>query len=304
MDPKISPLFWSDPEIEALKPEGKLCVLWMLTNPSMNLCGFFQVSAKRFQFETGLEPGVLQSTIKNLPRTFAYYAEKNIVYSRNFIRSQLGYGDQLVKNRIFASLLSVFRSTATHGPLIRALLSDYPEIQEGLENGVGRGLNALLSPSYGGREGAGEGAGEGVSSGEEESEGKPHPPGMPKDKQQAVQWASMQAVPAEYASTVWEQIEGIGFIDGNNRRIVNWRSYISSRYSRQKTVAVEGQKKLSVMDLKSIIQIKEEKAKAIKEKYATEGAVSTDWDNQAKREEWLALRKEIKELKSEIERRA
>jgi hypothetical protein len=62
MKPKIDPEFWSDPEIELLTPEQKPAMLWILTNPQMNVCGFCKVSPRRFAFDTGLKEEALLST--------------------------------------------------------------------------------------------------------------------------------------------------------------------------------------------------------------------------------------------------
>jgi len=47
--------FWGDPEIEDLSPEEKLSILWLMTNPRRDLCGFTEISEKRFEFETGVK---------------------------------------------------------------------------------------------------------------------------------------------------------------------------------------------------------------------------------------------------------
>jgi len=49
------PSFWSDRDVEGLSPEQKLTLLWIFTNPQMNVFGYFETSPKRFSFETGLE---------------------------------------------------------------------------------------------------------------------------------------------------------------------------------------------------------------------------------------------------------
>lgn len=58
----------------------------------------------------------------------------------------------------------------------------------------------------------------------------------------------------------------------------------------------------TISDLRTVIQFKAEKAKAIKERFSTEGPVSTDWSNNEKKQEYFVLRKEINELKAKAER--
>lgn len=60
----------------------------------------------------------------------------------------------------------------------------------------------------------------------------------------------------------------------------------------------------TIMDLKSIVSVKEEKAKALWDKYAFESGLSVDWSNETKHKEWSAIRTEIKGLKERIEKMA
>lgn len=87
------------------------------------------------------------------------------------------------------------------------------------------------------------------------------------------------------------------------RLLEDWTSTLD----RARTYEPETQeplKPLSILDLKTIVQLKEDKAKALKEKYSTEGPVSLEWADQVKRSEWVKLRQEIRKLKDQIERRA
>lgn len=85
MDAKISSSFWSDPDMEKVDPEVKLAFIWLLTNPQRTICGFSQISYKRFSFDTGLDINVLDKSFKALSRALKPFQEKNIVYVRNFI---------------------------------------------------------------------------------------------------------------------------------------------------------------------------------------------------------------------------
>jgi uncharacterized protein YdaU (DUF1376 family) len=56
----------------------------------------------------------------------------------------------------------------------------------------------------------------------------------------------------------------------------------------------------SVFEMKTIMETKEKLAAALKNKFATEGPLSTDWSDQSKRAEWVKLRAEIKALQQQI----
>lgn len=127
---------------------------------------------------------------------------------------------------------------------------------------------------------------------------------IPDNEAQALQWAGMDMVPPDFARDIFHQCVGRDWKDGANVPIACWRSYVKSRWSRQQKSEAQGKrngKPLSVMDLNSAIKIKEEKARQIKDRYSTEGPVSTDWRDILKHGEYVKLCREIKGLKSRIE---
>jgi len=130
----ILPSFWSDRDVEGLSPEQKLTLLWIFTNPQMNVCGYFETSPKRFSFDTGLDPRHLKETVEALPRALKPFQGDTIIYARRFIRHQFGGGEQLTKNNIFKSIVTRFGGIQIPG-LKAAILEDYPEIdKESQEN--------------------------------------------------------------------------------------------------------------------------------------------------------------------------
>lgn len=160
MSPKIKTSFWSDSEVENLSPEQKLTYLWLITNAQMRLCGICEVSEKRFSFETGLGKEHLAKTLQALPRALKHFPKQNLVYVRNYIRHQIGDGDQLIKNNIFKSVISSLTGV-NYQEVRNEIASDYPLIKP------------FLSPSEGGskvpkgeRERKGEREGEGTRKGE------------------------------------------------------------------------------------------------------------------------------------------
>lgn len=64
--------------------------------------------------------------------------------------------------------------------------------------------------------------------------------GIPANEKEAVEWASMENVPAEFAKDVFHQCEGVNWKDGANRNITGWRSYIKQRYSKRQEVKPKG----------------------------------------------------------------
>lgn len=104
----------------------------------------------------------------------------------------------------------------------------------------------------------------------------------------------------------YRDCEACGWLRGDGTPFDNWARqlviYRDALRSRKPTGgAVNGNRPLSVLDLTKIIQVKEEKAKAIRDKWATEGPFGLEWSGLASKGEYFALRKEIRELKSKIE---
>lgn len=138
MSPKIHPAFWSDKIIEALPPESKLTLLWLITNPQTNLLGVCEASDKRFQFETGLPPEALQRALDALKSSI--YHKGGTVFLKNYLRHQFGTGPKLTTNKIFKSIASTF--TGIKDKEIRsAIIAEYPEFKD-VEEGHTKGFKA------------------------------------------------------------------------------------------------------------------------------------------------------------------
>ena len=132
MDAYIRAAFWTDQRIEDLDPEAKLAALWIITNPSRDLCGFTSVSNKRFTFEIGLAPAVLQQLCKALPSSF-YAPSKGVVFAVNFLRHQFGKGGHISPgNKVIIAATRHARSLPQ--PLTTAFFQAYPELLKEEEN--------------------------------------------------------------------------------------------------------------------------------------------------------------------------
>lgn len=125
------------------------------------------------------------------------------------------------------------------------------------------------------------------------------PSGIPRSEAEAVQWAEMEAVPPAFARDVFHGCEATGWIDGAKRPIINWRSYIKSRHSRQKTIDTTPARRLSVADLSKAIAIKEERYQKLRGRFFNPD--HGNWSDKKASEEAGELRKQIKGLKAQIE---
>lgn len=173
MHTKISSDFWSHPEIEPASSETKLAAIWLLTNERMKMCGYAEITEKRFAFETDLPPAAFKRTLEALPKTFAI-AGKGYV-APNFIRWQFGTGQALAKSHMSVPIVRDLH--ACPRDVVLMLLSLYPELSERYEAIHKQALReGSPSPTQGQREGAGEGAGEGVGTGEGDPKGAKRPP--------------------------------------------------------------------------------------------------------------------------------
>ncbi len=132
-------------------------------------------------------------------------------------------------------------------------------------------------------------------------------------------WCHAQRIGlAEWKAQDWfDEMEGCGWMDYNHRPIAKWQfvlmrvcrkweadgrpAHPPSNQSQQRQQGA-GIRPPSVMDLKTAITIKEEAAKNIKNKYCSEVAMGDSWNNDEKRQEFFAIKSEIKGLKARIEK--
>lgn len=142
MNVKISPDFWTDPEMEDISPNARYAVLWLLTNPRVNLLGYAEIGRKRFVFETGLAIEALDGAFEALPRAFVRRGDAYWV--RGFIRHQFGRGDALVKNNMGRAIGRELEGLG-RAWVVEEVLREYPELKavstmEMIE-GLGEGLS-------------------------------------------------------------------------------------------------------------------------------------------------------------------
>lgn len=133
MDSVIKSSFWTDTRVEEQPAEIKLAILWLISNPARDLCGFTRISNKRFEFETGLSHEFLEGACKALPSSFQKFG-KDTYFAVNFLRHQFGKGGSLsLGNKVIVA-------AARHGAKLPAALQEafyaaYPELLEICHNG-------------------------------------------------------------------------------------------------------------------------------------------------------------------------
>jgi hypothetical protein len=158
MDTKISSRFWSKREVEDAPKEVKYAALWLLTNERVSLCGYAEVTEKRFVFETGLSTEDMARAFEALPKTFIKVGKGYL--ARNFIRWQFGHGPALAKSHMSVPIVNALRVCPEE--VVAQVLALYPELTERFEEATRKALaEGIGSPSEAqrARAGAGERAG-------------------------------------------------------------------------------------------------------------------------------------------------
>lgn len=126
MDSIIKSSFWTDARVEESTAEVKLACVWLISNPSRDLCGFTTVSNKRFEFETGLPASALEGASMGLPSSITKLPG-GVWFMRNFLRHQFGKGGKLsLGNKVV--IAAARHAAKLPEPLRRAFFEAYPEL--------------------------------------------------------------------------------------------------------------------------------------------------------------------------------
>lgn len=82
--------FWTDGEVENLKPQAKLLMLYLLTNPYRNESGLYSLTIKRMSDDTGLNLKEISRSLKELEQNekVVYDPQAQAVWVVNAIRYQ------------------------------------------------------------------------------------------------------------------------------------------------------------------------------------------------------------------------
>lgn len=79
---------WTDPFIQGLSPEAKLLFIYLWTNKHCNQAGLYEISLKTMAFDTGLAQDSLLKLLKELEPKVTWYADRNLVWVKNFLKRQ------------------------------------------------------------------------------------------------------------------------------------------------------------------------------------------------------------------------
>lgn len=131
MNVRITPGFWSDPEIEELSAEMKLAALWALTNSRTTVFGYVEVSDRRYEFETSSPYQALIGLCEAHPKGFVKCGKG--IWVRKFISYQIGTGKRLIDNNYCRTLIKELREYSEH-PVFENVLSEYPELRPCFES--------------------------------------------------------------------------------------------------------------------------------------------------------------------------
>jgi hypothetical protein len=236
MDTKISPEFWSHRDIENASPEVKLAALWLLTHSRLTLCGYAEVTEKRFAFETGLPGEVLPRAIEALPETFVRVGKGYFVPS--FIARQFGSGSPLAKSHMSAAIVKELRSHSAE--IAETVLGYYPELEVAYCSLSAKALGEPLArPTQGQRaeqsrveqSRAEQSRAKGVQ-GETAVPADPVPvaPAAPVDGQRpadanvVLEAAHALGLPADEAAIFFDHYEANGWKQGGRTPLKSWRA--------------------------------------------------------------------------------
>jgi uncharacterized protein YdaU (DUF1376 family) len=124
---------------------------------------------------------------------------------------------------------------------------------------------------------------------------------------------------AEWKAEDWfREMEGAGWLDYRSRPIDKWRSVLLRVKTRWEADGrpmqppsnapqlTQGRpsRALTPLDLKTIRDAKISLADAIKQKHAAEGALGTTWNDEGKKQEWIGLRREIRNINEQLSKLA
>ncbi|RYD32312.1 MAG: hypothetical protein EOP87_13095, partial [Verrucomicrobiaceae bacterium] len=195
----IKSSFWADASIESMSPDEKLALIWLFSNPALDLCGFTRTTPRRFHFETGLDISVLDSACGKMGSSVAMPGD-GVYFSRKFIRHQFGKGGRVsLANLVVKAAVKTAEMYPEH--LRELFFADYPEFNElrqyphektNSEAASSSSDKGLPSPSEALRKGKRERMG----NGKEKVQGK----GKEKEYGQVPQEQQEEATPAEPAT--------------------------------------------------------------------------------------------------------
>lgn len=142
----LSDTFWSDPFIEECSPEEKLMFIYLFTNPSVNQCGFYQLSVPTMALHTGVDREEVQAFLTRLRELGKAVYDKGMMFVPTMAKHQKALGDHFEQHvRKIAQLHSSNGNMA-----YSAFIQQFSRALEGASNplplpsGIGQGIGIGL----------------------------------------------------------------------------------------------------------------------------------------------------------------
>lgn len=106
----INTRFWIDDYISNLDPIEKLLFLYLLTNPSTDICGIYELPIKNIALDTGMDKEMVLKIIDRFSRDGKVFYSNGWVAIKNFVKHQI----------------------------------DNPKVQQGIKNGLDKAPQELI----------------------------------------------------------------------------------------------------------------------------------------------------------------
>lgn len=114
----------------------------------------------------------------------------------------------------------------------------------------------------------------------------------------------------EFLDSLWNETVGRNYRDRQGQPVGKWHNYASGAWSKKcqwedrnpgkAWPESNGSKPMSTFDISKIIEAKEKRVKELENRHSSESPTGRDWHNREKREEWAALKRDIKNLNTQL----
>jgi hypothetical protein len=125
----IDAAFWTDPKVKQLPPEGKLLLLYFITNPHTHVSGIYILPAVIIQYETGLSHRVLHRVSTTLSKLglCSFDAPNDVVWVRRMMSYQ-GKGEKNLRSAALHVSEDLHNSC-----LVKEFIEIYPAVKQYLK---------------------------------------------------------------------------------------------------------------------------------------------------------------------------
>lgn len=128
-------------------------------------------------------------------------------------------------------------------------------------------------------------------------------------------WEEVQAECQKIGLVEWrardwfDEMKSVGWKDSKNREIVHWQSFLAKvktwwerdgRPMNPPAGKNHAGRPQTPMDLKTIIQAKENRCAALRKKHCSDTAIDSVWNDLIKKKEFFDIKKEIKSLNEQL----